>query len=80
MKDIIITAQRQKRELKIFSACFLLAFLLNVISIILFDTQWIELISHIGYVTVLAFFIYFFILFIRLLILGIGKLIFKKRK
>ena len=56
MKEIVFTPKRQKKELRIFGVCFLIALLMNFISIIIYKTPWIEIISQIGYVLILAFF------------------------
>ncbi|WP_029902562.1 hypothetical protein [Prevotella sp. 10(H)] len=68
MKDIKfnITAKRQKTELIIFAACFLFAFLLNVYSIIAFETEWKELYTQLLWVLSLSVGFYFLILFLRL--------------
>ncbi|MCK9344290.1 MAG: hypothetical protein M0P33_10325 [Massilibacteroides sp.] len=43
MKDIIITTQRQKTELKFILISFVLALVVNAIGVLLYDTQWCEL-------------------------------------
>ena len=58
MKDIIITSKKLKQERNIFLLSFLLAFIINVIAIIIYSRPWIEIISQIGYVIVISFFIY----------------------
>ncbi|MBB4034937.1 uncharacterized membrane protein YbhN (UPF0104 family) [Dysgonomonas hofstadii] len=69
MKDIKfkLTAKRQKTELIIFAACFLFAFLLNVYSIISFETEWKELYTQLLWVLSLSIGFYFLVLFLRLL-------------
>ena len=52
MKDIIITSQKLKRERNIYLLSFILAFIVNVIAIIVYSRPWIEVISQIGYVIV----------------------------
>ena len=59
MKDIIITSQKLKRERNIYLLSFILAFIVNVIAIIVYSRPWIEVISQIGYVIVISFLIYF---------------------
>jgi len=79
MKDILITGKRQKKELIIFSICFLTAFIINIISIIVYGTQWKELWTYIGYVFTISIFLYVLLAIVR----GIIKLIlksFKKKK
>ena len=58
MKDIIITSKKLKQERNIFLLSFLLAFIINVIAIIIYSRPWIEIISQIGYVIVISFFFY----------------------
>lgn len=55
MKDIIITSKKLKQERNIFLLSFLLAFIINVIAIIIYSRPWIEIISQIGYVIVISF-------------------------
>ena len=43
MKDIVFTQKRQKTELIILLVCFLLAIATNVVSIIVYKTDWKEL-------------------------------------
>ena len=52
MKDIIITSKKLKQERNIFLLSFLLAFIINVIAIIIYSRPWIEIISQIVYVIV----------------------------
>ena len=47
MKDIIITSKKLKQERNIFLLSFLLAFIINVIAIIIYSRPWIEIISQI---------------------------------
>ena len=43
MKDILISVARQKAEIKLFIACFFASILLNVISILVYQTSWSEM-------------------------------------
>ena len=60
MKDIIITSKKLKQERNIYLLSFLLAFIINVIAIIIYSRPWIEIISQIGYVIVISFFISYY--------------------
>lgn len=77
MRDILLTVKRQRTELFVFAACFLIAFLLNVISIITFDTEWKELYTQLLWVVCLALLLYGVVTIVRLFYWGI-KRIFKK--
>lgn len=79
MKDIIITGKRQKKELIIFSICFVTAFIINIIAIIVYGTQWKELCTYIGYVFCISIFLYVLLTIVRGIIRLILKL-FKKKK
>jgi len=68
MKDIVVTAKRIKKELCILLGCFAFACILNVISIMLFQTAWLEIFTQIGYVLIITFSIYVLVTFIRLVI------------
>ena len=61
MKDIIITSRRLRQERNIYLLSFILAFIINVIAIIVYSRPWIEVISQIGYVIAISFLIYFLI-------------------
>ena len=61
MKDIIITSRRLTQERNIYLLSFILAFIINVIAIIVYSRPWIEVISQIGYVIAISFLIYFLI-------------------
>ncbi|MDR1518042.1 MAG: hypothetical protein LBS52_08130 [Dysgonamonadaceae bacterium] len=67
MKDIVITSKIIKRELRIWLACFLLAFLLNIVAICIYKTSWVEAFSQIGYVLVISIVCYALLAFFRLL-------------
>ena len=79
MKDIIITSRRLRQERNIYLLSFILAFIINVIAIIVYSRPWIEVISQIGYVIAISFLIYFLIRIPRG-ILAIAVYIFRKRK
>ena len=79
MKDIIITSKKLKQERNIYLLSFLLAFIINVIAIIIYSRPWIEIISQIGYVIVISFFIYL-ILWIPRGILSVLIRLFRRKK
>lgn len=60
MKDIDIKISRhtQRREIVTFVVCFVIAFALNVYSIIAYKAPWTELITSIFYVITAAILIY----------------------
>ena len=78
MKDIIITSKKLKQERNIFLLSFLLAFIINVIAIIIYSRPWIEIISQIGYVIVISFFIYLILWIPREILIFLSHL--KKKK
>lgn len=79
MKDIIITKECQKKELYIFGVCFIIAFIINVLAVVIYKTSWIEIISQIGYVIVISIVLYLAVSFFRLVLFGIKKLFRKVR-
>lgn len=79
MKDIIITSRRLRQERNIYLQSFILAFIINVIAIIVYSRPWIEVISQIGYVIAISFLIYFLI-WIPRGILAIAVYFFRRRK
>ena len=76
MKNIIITPQHVKREIAVALSSLLIAFLLNVYAITTYQTNWNELYTQIGYVLLLAVFIYFIIIILR----ACGNLLFRLLK
>ena len=79
MKDIIITSQKLKRERNIYLLSFILAFIVNVIAIIVYSRPWIEVMSQIGYVIVISIFLYL-ILWIPRGILSVLIRLFRRKK
>ncbi len=81
MKDIQINISRktQKAEILLFLACFVIAFGLNVISIIVYNTSWSELFTQLLWVICLAALFYGLTVFFRVIYWGI-RLLFKKKK
>lgn len=82
MKDIqlIISAKQQKKEVFIFLICFAIAFVLNIISIIIYNTDWAELFTQLLWVLCLGALFYGITVFFRLIYWGIRCLFKKKEK
>lgn len=75
MKDIIITSERIKKELRVILLCFAIAFMVNVGAIIAFKTPWYEMFTQIGYVIVITLLLYLVVLIIRLIWHAIKRLL-----
>lgn len=75
MKALVISPKRLKKELIIFTICFIIAFIMNIIAIIRFKTPWYEMFTQIGYVLIITISIYFIIVLFRSLLFLIRKLI-----
>ena len=58
MKDIVIKSKHMRKELLIFLICLGIAYTLNVISIIVYKTEWKELYTQLWVVLMLALVIY----------------------
>ena len=67
MKEIVITAEKQKKELFILLGCFIGAIVLNIIGIISYNTNWKELYTQWFTLLVLTVALYFLVLFFRVL-------------
>ncbi len=78
MKDTVITARAKKRELKFFGISFIIAFLLNILSIILYHTAWKELYTQLWTVVELSVIVYAVIVVIRLIVIGVARLFGKR--
>ena len=70
----------QKRELVVLLFCFGIAFLINVYAVIRFHGGAAELVSQIGYVSVIAGVIYVLTVLVRLLIWLISLIVRKIRR
>lgn len=78
MKDLIITSNRLKKEIYILSTCFIIAFLINIFSIITFKTPWYEMFTQIGYVVAITLILYLFVVMVRAIVFLIRKLVTKR--
>ena len=79
MKDIIIKPTHIRRELIILLICLVIAFILNIVSIIAYKTAWSELFSQLHYVLAISVALYLLFAFVRLVI-GLVKPLFRKSK
>lgn len=79
MKDIVITSQMIRRERNIYLLCFLLAFAINIVAIVVYERPWTEMFSQLGYVFVISIFFYILLWIPRLIFKWIYLLIRKKR-
>jgi len=80
MKEVIITAKRIKTEIITWVVCFILANLVNLYAIITYkDSSAVELVTSLGYVLVVSFFIYFVWSLCRIIYYGLKLLLVKKR-
>ena len=58
MKDITISARRQKHELKTWLVCFAIAFALNVYAVIAYESPATELLTSLLYVLCFSLVLY----------------------
>jgi len=75
MKDIVIKWKWVKRELLLILACYILANIANLVSIVYYKTSWNELYSGQEYVFYLTEWLYIILVVVRLIIFGIRQLI-----
>lgn len=80
MKDIIISVRRQKTELWFLAGSFVAANLANLWAIYTYGAPVKEMLTSFFYVLAFTLFIYALTVVVRLLIHGIGNLIFKNKK
>lgn len=73
MKDIIITAKRQKTEILVFCMCIVLAYLLNICSILTYGTQWSELWTQSLWMFIISCGLYGLSVIIRLIVCAFRK-------
>ena len=80
MNDTIIKAESKKRELIVLAVCFGIAFILNIISIMVYNTQWYEIFTMLHVVLAIALIFYIVSGIVRVLIIIIMQIISKKNK
>ena len=78
MKDIVIPGKKLKLELNILAICIGVSYLLNIISIIAYKTEWIELVSQIHIVIAFGILIYILVALLRLVFTPIYRRVLKK--
>ena len=78
MKDTVITASMKRRELLIWLICFVVANVVNVATIIKFQTSWLEIFTQIGYVVVLSILLYGLVAVVRIAWHLFGRVLGKK--
>lgn len=75
MKDIVITTKRIRKERNSYIISFILAFIVNIIAIIIYDRPWTELFSQIGFVVAISIAFYIILWIPRLLIEGVKRMV-----
>ena len=73
MKDIIIPGKTIQRELWTLASCFIIANLINLYAILTYNTNFSELLTMIGYVTVTTLVLYGTWSFLRFVFVLIKK-------
>lgn len=74
MKDLHISTGRQKSELKWIVGCFSVAFLLNILSIIIYETSWSEIFSQFLWVLIITCALYAASVILRLMVYLLRRL------
>ena len=74
MKDIHIPIKRQKSEIKWLVACFCIAFLTNILSILIYKTSWSEVFTQLLWVLVVTGVFYAISVAVRVLLCLIKRL------
>lgn len=80
MKDTLLTARRKRTELITFLICFILANLVNLYSIITYNTPLSEMITSIFYVLIFSVALYVFWSLLRILFWGVKSLFVSKKR
>lgn len=75
MKDTVITASRKRKELYWLAGCMVVAMLVNVYAIAVYDAPWSELATSAGYVAAMGAVLYVASAIIRYIIYWINRLI-----
>lgn len=80
MKDTLLTARRKRTELFTILICFILANLVNLYSIIAYNTPFSEMITSIFYVLIFSVALYVFWSLLRILFWGVKSLFVSKKR
>lgn len=72
--DTLIPAQVKRREAAILLACLVLAILLNIAGILIYDTSWKELLTQLPVVLAITGVVYLITAIARLIVVLIGKI------
>lgn len=80
MKDTLLTARRKRTELITFLICFILANLVNLYSIITYNTPLSEMITSIFYVLIFSVALYVLWSLLRILFWGVKSLFVRKKR
>ena len=75
MKDVILKAEAIKRELIILAAMFVIALIMNIYAIVIYDGAWSEMFSQLHIVLLLTIVLYVIVGLVRLIVKGIVKLL-----
>ena len=80
MEDVTIKGKRIKKEFIILLISVVLAFGINIYSIITYQTRWVELWTYLPTVILLGIMIYFLLAAVRFLVYIIRKVFMKKQQ
>ena len=78
MKDIVIPGKRIRQEFVILAICMVFAMVLNIFSIIIYKTEWTELLSQLHVVIAFGIVIYILVFLLRLIFKPVHRRFLKK--
>lgn len=78
MKDIVIKGKFIRRELFVLLACFVVAFIMNVVAVFVYDRPLVEIVSQIGYVVVITACIYALLAVLRGIVALLARVFIRK--
>jgi len=67
MQDIRIKAEKVKKEFYLYLICLAIGCVVNIVSIVIYQTKWLELITQFGYVILISIVLYLLLVLFRLL-------------
>lgn len=67
MQDIRIKAEKVKKEFYLYLICLTIGYVVNIVSIVIYQTKWLELITQFGYVILISIVLYLLLVLFRLL-------------
>ena len=74
MRETVITPGRKRRELRVFLACAIAAYILNIVGIIIYNSPAKELVTQLPLVALLTVILYVVVVIVRIVLYYISMI------